>query len=60
MILAGGGSQIPGLSAALQNALAEFGGGHVKRVEDPVYAGASGGLAIALDAPDGDWEQLGG
>jgi len=60
VILAGGGSQIPGLVPALQKALAEFGGGNVKRVEDPVFAGASGGLAIALDAPDGDWEQLGG
>jgi hypothetical protein len=29
-------------------------------VEDPIFAGSTGGLAIALDAPDGDWEQLPG
>ena len=28
-------------------------------VEDPVFAGANGGLAIAVDAPEGEWEPLG-
>jgi len=27
-------------------------------VDDPVFAGSNGGLAIALDAPEGDWEPL--
>ncbi|HMA30102.1 MAG TPA: rod shape-determining protein [Thermoanaerobaculia bacterium] len=58
VVLAGGGSQIPGLSAALEKALAELGGGRVRAVEDPVFAGSNGGLAIALDAPEGDWEPL--
>lgn len=58
VILAGGGSQLQGLSAAIEKALAEVGGGRVRSVEDPVFAGSNGGLAIATDAPDGDWEQL--
>jgi rod shape-determining protein MreB len=59
IVLAGGGSQIPGLAAALEKALLDVGGGRVKAVEDPVFAGANGGLAIALDAPEGEWEPLG-
>jgi rod shape-determining protein MreB len=58
IILAGGGSQMPGLAAALEKSLAELGGGRVRAVEDPVFAGSNGGLAIALDAPEGDWEPL--
>ncbi len=60
VLLAGGGSQIRGLAAALEKALADVGGGSVRPIEDPVFAGASGGLAIALDAPGEDWEQLAG
>jgi rod shape-determining protein MreB len=60
VVLAGGGSQIPGLAAAIEKSLAEVGGGRVKTVEDPVFAGSNGGLAIAVDAPDGEWEQLPG
>ncbi len=60
VILAGGGSQIPGFAAALEKTLNDVGGGRVKTVDDPVFAGSNGGLAIALDAPEGDWEQLPG
>jgi rod shape-determining protein MreB len=60
IILAGGGSQIPGLATALERALAEYGGGAVRVVEDPVFAGSNGSLAIALDASDSDWESLAG
>jgi rod shape-determining protein MreB len=58
IVLAGGGSQMPGLAAALEKTLAELGGGKVRAVDDPVFAGSNGGLAIALDAPEGDWEPL--
>jgi rod shape-determining protein MreB len=58
IILAGGGSQIPGLASALEKTLGEMGGGRVRAVEDPVFAGSNGGLAIAVDAPDSDWESL--
>jgi rod shape-determining protein MreB len=58
VILAGGGSQIPGLAEALEGALEELGGGRVRAVDDPVFAGSNGGLAIAVDAPETDWESL--
>ena len=58
VILAGGGSRIPGLAAALERALDEAGGGAVRAVEDPIFAGSNGSLAIALDGSDTDWEQL--
>ncbi|MFN7985963.1 MAG: rod shape-determining protein [Thermoanaerobaculia bacterium] len=60
VVLAGGGSQIPGLAAALERVLEDVGGGKVRAVEDPVFAGANGSLAIAADAPEGDWERLAG
>ncbi len=58
IVLAGGGSQLPGLATALEKTLGELGGGRVRTVDDPVFAGSNGGLAIALDAPEGDWEPL--
>jgi rod shape-determining protein MreB len=60
VILAGGGSQIPGLAEMLQKALGDMGGGRVRAVEDPVFAGSNGSLAIAADAPETDWESLSG
>jgi rod shape-determining protein MreB len=60
VLLAGGGSQIRGLAAVLEKGLAEVGGGSVRPIEDPVFAGAIGGLSIAIDAPGEDWEQLAG
>lgn len=60
IILAGGGSQIPRLPQALEAALAEVGGGRVTPVKDPLFAGSNGSLAIALDAPENDWEKLPG
>jgi rod shape-determining protein MreB len=60
VILAGGGSQISGLAEALEGVLEELGGGRVRAVDDPVFAGSNGGLAIALDAPETDWESLAG
>jgi rod shape-determining protein MreB and related proteins len=58
VILAGGGSQIPGLAAALEKALGQIGGGRVRAVEDAVFAGSDGSLAIANDSPEKDWERL--
>ncbi|MDH3402146.1 MAG: rod shape-determining protein [Acidobacteriota bacterium] len=58
VILTGGSSLISGLGAALQEALKEVGGGKVRVVKDPAFVGADGGLAIATDAPDSDWETL--
>lgn len=58
VFLSGGSSLIRGLAEKIEGALAEFGGGKVTVVEDPVYVGADGGLAIANDAPKSDWEKL--
>lgn len=58
VILSGRGARIRGLAEELEKALAELGGGKVSMVDDPVFAGAAGGLAIALDADDADWEKL--
>jgi rod shape-determining protein MreB len=60
VVLSGGTGLIRGFGGALEAALAEVGGGRVKVVEDPVFVGSDGGLAIALDAPDSDWEKLAG
>ena len=58
IILSGGGGLIRGLSQALEDALKQVGGGKVTYMEDPVFIGSDGGLALAIDAPDGDWEKL--
>lgn len=58
IILAGGGGLIRGLGAALEKALEQVGGGKVSYMEDPVFIGSDGGLALAVDAPDGDWDKL--
>jgi rod shape-determining protein MreB len=60
VILAGGTSLIRGLDKRLEAELAQVGGGRVSRVSDPVFAGSDGGLSIALEAPDGDWDRLKG
>jgi rod shape-determining protein MreB len=60
IILAGGGSLIPGLAAALEKGLDDAGGGAVRAVDDPIFAGSNGSLALALDGSDADWEQFAG
>src|SRR6185369_12442212 len=54
IILSGGGGLIRGLPQALEDALREVGGGKVTYMEDPVFVGSDGGLALALDAPETD------
>lgn len=58
VILAGGTGLISGLGQRLQQELAEVGGGRVRVVKDPVFVGSDGGLALALDAPEEDWEKM--
>jgi rod shape-determining protein MreB len=58
VLIAGGGSRIHGLDRAIEVALEPFGGGRVRSVQEPVYAGANGALKIAYDMPVEAWEQL--
>ena len=58
ILLGGGGSQITGLARAIEDALQEYGGGRVKTVEEPQYAGSNGALKIALDLPEDYWKQF--
>jgi len=60
IVLAGGTGMIRGIDKHLAKALDEVGGGSVRRVSDPVFAGSDGGLSIALEAPDSDWDRLAG
>lgn len=56
--LAGGGALIRNLAKTLEAALEPVGGGKIKITESPVFVGSDGGLAIAQDAQDSDWERL--
>lgn len=58
VVVSGGTGLIRGLGPRLEQELQTVGGGKVKVVKDPVYVGSDGGLAIAVDAPEGDWEKL--
>lgn len=56
IILAGGGSQIRGLARYLERELGTYGPCKVKSVDDPLFAGADGCLALAKDMPPEYWE----
>ncbi|QDU69211.1 MamK family actin-like protein [Engelhardtia mirabilis] len=59
VLLAGGGSQIIGLDAAIEAAMVErLGQGNVVRTEESLYGGAIGALKISSDMPDEFWEQM--
>lgn len=58
ILLGGGGSQIKGLGRAIEDALQEYGGGKVRTVEEPQYAGCNGALKIALDMPEEYWKDF--
>lgn len=58
IIVSGGGGLISGLALAIEDALKAVGGGKVRYMQDPVFIGSDGGLALAIDAPEGDWEKL--
>lgn len=57
IILAGGGSQIRGLREHLEGVLKEYGPSNVKTIGDPLFGGADGALALAVDMPDEYWEK---
>jgi len=57
VILSGGGSQIRGLREYVEEELKEFGPARVTAVDDPLFAGVKGALALAKDMPKEYWEQ---
>ncbi|MEG3640739.1 MamK family actin-like protein [Magnetococcus sp. PR-3] len=59
IILAGGGSNMIGLDAALSEGLKEYGKVNVSRVADPDFAGAAGALKLATELPTEYWNQVG-
>lgn len=56
--LAGGGSQTKGMADAVARALSEYGTFKITPVDDPLYAGAEGALALAQDMPEEYWEDM--
>lgn len=58
IVLAGGGSQIRGLAALIEEYLQELGGGKVRVVDDYVYAGANGALLLAQEADKSYWHYI--
>ena len=60
IVLAGGTGLIRGIDRRLEQELQQLGGGKVRRVSDPIFAGSDGGLSIALEAPEADWDKLSG
>ncbi len=58
VILAGGGALIRNIGPMLEKALARVGGGKVRIIDAPTFVGSDGGLAIAKDAQDADWDRL--
>lgn len=58
VLLGGGGCRIQGLGLAIEKALEEYGGGKVKTVEEPEFAGSNGALKIALDMPETFWKEF--
>jgi rod shape-determining protein MreB len=58
ILLGGGGCRIKGLGLAIEKALEEYGGGKVRTVEEPEFAGSNGALKIALDMPEHFWKEF--
>ncbi|MFC1565129.1 rod shape-determining protein, partial [candidate division KSB1 bacterium] len=58
IIIAGCGNRIAGLNTALEKDLADLGNVKIHLVEDPIYAGAIGGLKLAQDMPPSEWESI--
>jgi rod shape-determining protein MreB len=56
--IAGGGALIRNLGQTLEAALDRVGGGKVTVTDAPMFVGSDGGLAIAQDAQDSDWDRL--
>lgn len=57
--LAGGGSNIKGISAMVEKQLGDYGLVKVTCVGDPDFAGCAGALKLAMDLPAEHWDKIG-
>lgn len=57
IVIAGGGSRIKGLAHEIERNLSDLGLVRVNLIEDPIFAGAVGGLLLAQEMPLEEWEQ---
>lgn len=58
IVISGGTGLIRGFGPRIEQELQALGGGKVRVVKEPIFVGSDGGLSIALDAPEEDWERL--
>jgi len=58
IVLAGCGSRIKGIADYFKEMLKDYGSCEVKVVEDPLFAGAIGALALAQEMPREYWQKL--
>ncbi len=58
IFLAGGGSKIRGMEGAVAGKLDEYGEFTITAVDDPLFIGAEGALALAQDMPEQYWEDM--
>lgn len=58
IVIAGCGSQIRGISDFIKAALKSYGSCQISKVEDPLFAGANGSLALAQEMPKKYWKKL--
>lgn len=58
ILLGGGGSQLGRLGVAIEDALKDYGGGKVRTIDEPQYAGSNGAHKIALDMPEEYWREF--
>ncbi|MCP4108053.1 MAG: hypothetical protein GY749_21325 [Desulfobacteraceae bacterium] len=58
VIIAGGGSRLKGIDAAVEKSLQEYGGGNAVCVEDAEYCGSAGALKMCMEMPEEYWEKI--
>jgi len=58
IVIAGGGSRLKGLEAAVEKSLLEYGGGDAICVQDAEYCGTEGALKMCVEMPDDYWEKI--